>query len=113
MNASQRRAMAAHRRRLAEIGMSRYEARRLSRDKELMRKLARRLTADDADAARLRTQVANAIGEQPPTGQQTWDALRRSPLAGVGLSFEREVVPPRDVELVPGADLSRSGSSRL
>ena len=56
VQASQRRAVADHRRRLAERGISRYEVRGLAKDKELVRKLAKRLSADDADAARLRAE---------------------------------------------------------
>ena len=39
--ASQKRAVANHRRRLAERGISRYEVRGLEKDKELVRKLAK------------------------------------------------------------------------
>ena len=96
---SQRRAVANHRRRLAERGITRYEVRGLAKDKELVRKLAKRLAAEDTDAARLRTEVLKRISDRPPTRGGIWAALRRSPLVGADLNLEREVVPPRDVDL--------------
>jgi hypothetical protein len=96
---SQRRAVANHRRRLAEHGISRYEVRGLAKDKELVRKLAKRLVADDAEAARLRTEIMKQVSDEPPRRGGIWAALRRSPLVGAELNLEREVVPPRDVDL--------------
>jgi hypothetical protein len=60
---SQRRAAANHHRRLTERGISRYEVRGLEKDKELVRKLAKRLAADDADAARLRVEVLTQVSD--------------------------------------------------
>jgi hypothetical protein len=97
--ASQRRAVADHHRRLAERGISRYEVRGLARGKELVRKFAKRLAADDAAAARLRTEVLKQVSDRPPTRGGIGAALRRSPLVGAGLILEREVVPSRDVDL--------------
>ena len=97
--ASQKRAVANHRRRLAERGISRYEVRGLAKDKELVRKLAKRLAADDTDAARLRTQMLNQVVDEPPRRGGIWAALRRSPLVGANLDLEREVVPPRELDL--------------
>ena len=56
--ASQRRAVANNRRRLKDRGMARFEVRGLEADKELVRKLGKRLAADDADAQRLRAEMA-------------------------------------------------------
>jgi hypothetical protein len=97
--ASQRRAVANHRRRLAERGIKRYEVRGLEKDKELVRKLARRLAADDAGAALLRTEVSKRVSDEPSRRGGIWAALRRSPLVGANLNLEREVVPPREVDL--------------
>ena len=99
MNASQKRAVASHRRRLNERGMSRYEVRGLERDKELVRTFAKRLAANDPEAARLRADVAKQVAEKPLSGREIWEALRRSPLVGAELNLEREVVPPRDIDL--------------
>ena len=97
--ASQRRAVANHRQRLAERGISRYEVRGLAKDKELVRKLAKRLSADDADAARLRAEIIKQVSDQPPTRGGIWAALRRSPAVGADLDLTRERVPERDVDL--------------
>jgi hypothetical protein len=77
----------------------RYKVRGLTKDKELVRKFAKRLAADDADAARLRTEMSRQVSDRPPTRGGIWAALRRSPLVGADLNLEREVVPPRDVDL--------------
>jgi len=97
--ASQRRAVANHRRRLAERGISRYEVRGLTKDKELVRKLAKRLAADDADAVRLRTEMLKQVSDGPPGRGGIWAALRRSPAVGADLDLTREIVPERDVDL--------------
>jgi hypothetical protein len=97
--ASQRRAAANHRRRLTERGISRYEVRGLEKDKELVRKLAKRLAADDADAARLRAEVLTQVSDGSPRRGGIWAALRRSPAVGADLDLARETVPERDVDL--------------
>lgn len=103
MNASQKRAVANHRRRLGERGLARYEVRGLEQDKRLVRQLAKRLAANDAEAERLRREITRNVPEeapfQPHTGKDIWDALRRSPLVGANLDLSREVVPERDVDL--------------
>jgi len=71
----------------------------LAKDKELVRKLAKRLAADDADAARLRTEMLKQVSDEPSRHGGIWAALRRSPAVGADLDLEREVVPPRDVDL--------------
>jgi len=98
-SAPPRRAVVNYRRRLAEQGISRYEVRGLAKDKELVRKLAKRLVADDADAARLRTEMLKQVSDEPSRRGGIWAALRRSPAVGADLDLEREVVPPRDVDL--------------
>jgi hypothetical protein len=97
--ASQRRAVANHRRRLAERGISRFEVRGLEKDKVLVRKLAKRLAVDDAEAVRLRKEVLKQVSDEPTPRSDIWAALRRSPLVGANLNLEREVVPPREVDL--------------
>ena len=97
--ASQQRAVANHRRRLAERGISRYEVRGLAKDKELVRKLAKRLAVDDANAMRLRTEVLKQVADEPPRRGGIWAALRRSPAVGADLDLTREIVPERDIDL--------------
>src|SRR5437762_14374523 len=99
MNASQKRAVARHRVRLTERGLARYEVRGLEQDKKLVRKFANRLAANDPGAERLRQQVADNVLKKPLSGKEIVEALRRSPLVGLDLVFEREVTPGRDVDL--------------
>jgi hypothetical protein len=99
MNGSQRRAVDAHRTRLRERGLARYEVRGLSSDKELVRAFARRLATDDDGAARLRSDIARGMEDRPPTGREIWLALRHSPLAGAELDIEREITDGREIVL--------------
>lgn len=100
MSASQKRALENHRRRMNERGLARYEVRGLEKDKALVREFAKRLAANDAEAERLRVTVGQKVSNKwPRTGKDIWDALRRSPLVGADLNLEREIVPPRDIDL--------------
>jgi hypothetical protein len=100
MTESQKRAVANHRQRLKQRGFARYEVRGLAEDKELVRKFAQRLAANDERAGRLRQEVARVVTPQEfRTGKEIWEALRRSPLVGAELNLEREVVAPRVVDL--------------
>ena len=97
---SQRRAIEAHRRRLAACGLGRFEVRGLEADKELIRGIARRLAADDAEAGALRADLARRVGGAgPPRVGGILAALRRSPLVGSDLNLSREETPGRDTEL--------------
>ncbi len=99
-SAAQRQAIAAHRRRLAERGLERFEVRGLPTDKALLRELARKLAGGDDMAAALRTELARRVaGADTPRIGGILAALRRSPLVGAGLDFPREVVAGRDVAL--------------
>ena len=94
---SQRRAIEAHRKRLAERGLGRFEVRGLERDKELVRSIARRLAENDAAAGALRTDLAQRLGgDEPPRLGGILAALRRSPLVGAELDLERAQTPGRD-----------------
>ena len=70
MNASQKRAVENHWRRLQESGFARYEVRGLASDKALVRRLAKRPAENDATAERLSAKlqpsvaVANWLGER-------------------------------------------------
>jgi hypothetical protein len=97
MNASQQRAISNHRRRLAERGMSRYEVRGLTQDKELVRKFAMRLAQHDEHAARLRAEVELKVSGEPRRGG-IYRALRRSPAVGADLELAREIVPEREID---------------
>lgn len=96
---AQRRAIEAHRRRLAEHGLGRFEVRGLEADKELIRGIARRLAADDAEAGALRADLARRVAGGPPRVGGVLAALRRSPLVGANLNLSREETPGRDAGL--------------
>jgi hypothetical protein len=97
--ASQKRAVTNYRRRLAERGIGRYEVRGLEKDKELIRKLAQRLSVNDGDAALLRAELVRQMSDEPPRRGGIWAALRRSPAVGADLDLSREVVSERDTGL--------------
>jgi hypothetical protein len=99
MQASQKRATANHRRRLRERGISRYEVRGLEQDKALIRGLANRLAANDAEAVRLRREVSRQVSAEVPQRGGIWEALRRSPAVGADLDLARPIVGERDVDL--------------
>jgi hypothetical protein len=99
MLASQKRAVQAYRRRLAERSLARYEVRGSAQDKQLLRKLAKRLAENDPAAAQLRAEIAERLSDKSERRGGIWAALRRSPLVGADLNLEREVVPPRDIDL--------------
>lgn len=97
---SQRRAIEAHRRRLAERGLGRFEVRGLEADKELIRNIARRLTTNDEKAGVLRADLARRLrGSEPLRVGGVLAALRRSPLVGAELNLSREETPGRDAGL--------------
>lgn len=97
---SQRRAIEAHRRRLAERGLGRFEVRGLEADKELIRGIARRLAAGDAEASALRADLARRVaGGGPPHVGGILAAPRRSPLVGADLDLAREETSGRDAGL--------------
>ncbi|RYI34523.1 MAG: hypothetical protein EON48_01845 [Acetobacteraceae bacterium] len=97
---SQRRAVDAHRKRLAERGLGRFEVRGLELDKELVRSIARRLAANDAEANAMRFDLARRVGgSEPQRVGGVLAALRRSPLVGADFDLAREQTPGRDAEL--------------
>lgn len=95
----QSRALARHRKRLRERGLSRYEVRGLDADKDLVRNLAKRLAAGDAAAARLRAEMQEKIEGAPSRRGSILAALRRSPLVGADLAIQREVGHGRKTDL--------------
>ena len=98
-NPAQNRAVHNYRRRLNERGMARFEVIGLDADRELIRSLARRLAEGNAEAAELRAEVSRKVAGEPPRRGGILAALRRSPLVGADLEFDREVTPGRAVDL--------------
>jgi hypothetical protein len=96
---AQYRAVVKDRKALRERGMSRFEVRALERDKQLIRDLAKRLSANDDDAQRLRNELSKEAtpGKGERGGFLRW--IRSSPLVGSGINLEREVVKLRKIDL--------------
>jgi hypothetical protein len=95
----QKRALQKYRDRLKRSGLARFDVLGLGADRQLVRAFARRLAENDAEAARLRTEVGRQVVGTPAQRGGILAALRRSPLVGADLSVEREVTPGRDVDL--------------
>jgi hypothetical protein len=94
MSASQKRALATHRRRLKRRGIARIEVRVRSEDVPLVRGVVDAL-ADPQRASETRALLRERIGEPRTTGLKEW--LAAAPLEGVELIRDRDV--GRDVDL--------------
>ena len=99
MENSQRRAVQSYRTRLGERGLARFEVLGRDTDRDLIRALARRLAEDSAEASRLRATVGQALTGESPRKGGILAALRRSPLVGADLDFERSREDGREVDL--------------
>ena len=98
-NTAQKRALRNYRSRLTERGIARFEVLGLDADRDLIRSLARRLAEDGPDAKRIRATVGRTIAGDLPRKGGILEALRRSPLVGADLKFERSQRTGRKVEL--------------
>lgn len=98
-DSAQQRATRNYRDRLTERGVSRFEVMGLDRDRDLIRLLAKRLAANDAEAARIRDAVSRTVGDAPSRRGGIYEALRRSPLVGADLDLERVRGPDREIDL--------------
>ena len=96
---AQLRAVERNRKRMREKGISRFEVRALDRDKALIREVAKRLAAGDADARKLRADLSQKVEAASGERGGIWRALRRSPLVGSGIEFKREVSDGRKIDL--------------
>ena len=96
---AQKRALDGYRRRLDAQGLSRFEVLGRQEDKALLRRLARRLADDDAEAGRLRAEVSRSLSIERSVKGGILAALRRSPLVGADIDLGRDEVAGRDVAL--------------
>lgn len=96
---SQKRAIKNYRDRLTERGLSRFEVMGPESDRELIRAIARRLSEEGVEAARLRAALKQAMAPGDEKKGGIWQALRRSPLVGAELEFTRPLVDSRTVDL--------------
>jgi len=95
----QKRALENYRKRLTQRGMARFEVLGLNADRELIRSLARRLAADNADVVQIRAALRRAISGTESKKGGILGALRRSPLVGADLDLRRPAAATRRVDL--------------
>jgi hypothetical protein len=79
--------------------MARFEVLGLDADRDLIRSLAKRLSEEGPDAARIRAAVSRTITGEPPKKGGILAALRRSPLVGAELNLARSHEGGRKVNL--------------
>jgi hypothetical protein len=96
---AQKRAVRNYRAGLAERGLSRFEVVARDEDRELIRKLAKQLAEDGPEAEMIRRAVSAPAHKHIPKKGGIIEALRRSPLVGAGVEFERYRGPWRKVDL--------------
>lgn len=96
---SQKRAIKNYRDRLNERGLSRFEVMAPENDRDLIRAIARILSGQDVETARLRAVLRQAIASGDEKKGGILQALRRSPLAEAELEFTRPFVDGRKVDL--------------
>jgi hypothetical protein len=96
---AQKRAVQNYRASLAERGLARFEVVARERDREIIRKLAKKLAEDGPEAERLRKAIAMSSAAALPEVGGIYEALRRSPLVGADLVFKRLRGPGRKVDL--------------
>lgn len=97
--ASRQRALTRYRSRLYAQGLARFEVLGRDGDRDLIRKLARRLAEDSPESVKLRAAVIDTIASEPPRKGGILAALRRSPLVGADLDLSREQTDGRPVDL--------------
>ncbi len=86
---SQRQAIQNYRERLDKRGMARFEVVALESDRELIRGLAKCLSANDGKASEIRASVNQTIAGKASNKGGILAALRRSPLVGANLDLKR------------------------
>jgi hypothetical protein len=96
-DAAQKRAVSAYRERLTRRGVTRFEVLARESDRELIRSLAKRLAADGADASEIRDAIRRAMETDVPRKGGILAALRRSPLVGAEVRFERPRIAGRRI----------------
>ncbi len=79
--------------------MARFEVLGRKTDRELIRTLAKRLTAEDSESERIRAAVSGVIAGGQTKKRGILDALRRSPLVGADLDVSRPQARDRKVDL--------------
>jgi hypothetical protein len=89
---AQKRAIENYRSRLSKQGVARFEVLAPEADRDLIRSLAKRLSQNDLEANRIRTEIKRAVSGEPRKKGGIFAALRNSPLAGGNLEVDLEIV---------------------
>ena len=96
---SQKRAIRTYRSRLAARGVARFEVLGLEGDRDLIRKLARRLAEDGQAANGIRAAVTLSLDGKPRAKGGILAALRRSPLVAAEVEVRRPREAGRKIDL--------------
>jgi hypothetical protein len=96
---AQKSAVNAYRERLARRGIARFEVLGREADRDLIRSVAKHLASDGPEASALRDAIRRSIGSNPAKRGGVLSALRRSPLVGADLIFERPRIEGRKVSM--------------
>ena len=96
---AQKSATNAYRERLARRGITRFEVLGRQTDRDLIRFLAKRLAGEGPEASALRDAIRRSIALPPVKKGGVLAALRRSPLVGADLIFERPRIEGRKVSM--------------
>jgi hypothetical protein len=83
---SQARAIKNYRKRLNQRGMARFEVLGLDADRELIRKLARKLAENGADAAEIRASLSEKVAPETRKKGSIYAVLRNWPLGDLNLT---------------------------
>lgn len=79
--------------------MGRFEVVGLNSDRELIRKVARKLAEGGEEAAEIRANLVPRMEDNSREKGAIWAALRRSPLVGAGVKIKREFTTGRKIDL--------------
>jgi hypothetical protein len=96
---AQRKAIDNYRSRLAGRGIVRFELQAFDADRDLIRKLARKLIEKGPEATRIRRTVQEALTGADSRPGSILKALRRSPLVGADLDLTRPREEGHNIEL--------------
>ena len=96
---AQKHAVQNYRASLAKRGLGRFEVVAREADRELIRRLAKRLAENGPEAAKIRATIGPSEETYVAKKGGIIEALRRSPLVGSGLELKRSKDSARRVEL--------------
>ncbi len=96
---AQDRASRTYRERLRRRGLKRHDIMAPERDGALLRRLGRRLAEGGDAAERARAAMQAAVQDEAAEVGGILEALRRSPLVGADIDFQRSRSSGRDIDL--------------